>query len=135
MNVQVDDSHHSLCLTYCVTQEASLKMGLETHIISSSERGLSSVTTLIVGSKAAAIIDPPFLIPDANAVVEMAKKKLSVPLKAVFVTHHHPDHYFSANPILDAFPESRLYAAPYGKSVNRKAVRVDKYDKLDSFDC
>lgn len=73
------------------------KMGLDTHIIRSSEKGLSSVTTLIVGSKAAAIIDPPFLIPDANAVVDCAKEKLSVPLKAVFVTHHRPDHYFSAN--------------------------------------
>lgn len=89
-------------------------MPLETYTLSSSEKGLSSVTTLIVGTEAAAIIDPPFLIPDANAVVQWAKGKLSVPVKAVFVTHHHPDHYFSANPILDAFPGSRLYAAPYG---------------------
>ena len=85
-------------------------MGLETHILSSSEKGLSSVTTLIVGNKAAALIDPPFLVPDANAVVDWVKQKANVPLKAVFVTHHHPDHYFSANPILDAFPESKLYA-------------------------
>ena len=63
-------------------------MGLKTYYLSSSEKGLSSVTTLIVGSKAAALIDPPFLIPDANAVVEWAKEKISVPLKAVFVTHH-----------------------------------------------
>ena len=90
-------------------------MPLQTHIISSSEKGLSSVTTLIVGSKAAALIDPPFLVPDANAVVEWVKKTTSVPLKCVFVTHHHPDHYFSANPILDAFPGSELFAAPYGE--------------------
>ena len=81
-------------------------MVLQTYILSPSEKGLSSVTTLIVGSKAAALIDPPFLIPDANAVVDWAKNKVSVPLKAVFVTHHHPQHYFSANPIFDAFPES-----------------------------
>ena len=90
-------------------------MGLQTHIISSSEKGLSSVTTLIVGSKAAALIDPPLLVPDANNVVKWVKDKTSVPLKAIFITHHHPDHYFSANPILDAFPESQLYAAPYGE--------------------
>jgi glyoxylase-like metal-dependent hydrolase (beta-lactamase superfamily II) len=105
-------------------------MGLETHILSSSETGLSSVTTLIVGTKAAALIDPPFLVKDANAVVDWIKTKTKVPLKCVFVTHHRqyhiasrlttklicflhrpdPDHYFSANPILDAFPESKLYA-------------------------
>ena len=88
-------------------------MGLKTYHVSSSEKGLSSVTTLIVGSKAAALIDPPFLVPDAEAVVAFVKQKTTVPLKCVFVTHHHPDHYFSANPILDAFPESQLFAAPY----------------------
>lgn len=88
-------------------------MGLQTYIHTSSEKGLSSVTTLIVGAKAAAIIDPPFLIPDAKSVVEWARSKTSTPIKAVFVTHHHPDHYFSANPILDGFPGSKLFAAPY----------------------
>lgn len=92
-------------------------MGLQTHILSSSEKGLSSVTTLIVGAKAAALIDPPFLVPDAEAVVTWIKEKTSLPVKAVFVTHHHPDHYFSANPILDAFPTSQLYAAPYGRLI------------------
>jgi glyoxylase-like metal-dependent hydrolase (beta-lactamase superfamily II) len=88
---------------------------LKVHYLSSSEKGLSSVSTLIVGSKAAALIDPPFLVPDAQAVASWIKEKTSLPLKAVFVTHHHPDHYFSANPILDAHPGATLYAAPYGK--------------------
>jgi len=87
--------------------------GLETYIHSSSEKGLSSVTTLIVGAKGCVIIDPPFLVPDANSVVEWARSKTSVPLQAVFVTHHHPDHFFSANPILEAFPTSKFYAHPY----------------------
>ncbi|KAI1627961.1 beta-lactamase [Exophiala viscosa] len=86
---------------------------LEVYTQSSSEKGLSSVTTLIVGSKAAVIIDPPFLVPDAKAVVEMAKSKTSKPVVAVFVTHHHPDHYFSANPILEAWPKAKFLAHPY----------------------
>lgn len=88
-------------------------MSLETHIHISSEKGLSSVTTLIVGSQASILIDPPFLVPDAQSVVAWIKKITPNPLKAVFVTHHHPDHYFSANPILEAYPESKFYAAPY----------------------
>ncbi|OAP56327.1 hypothetical protein AYL99_09506 [Fonsecaea erecta] len=86
---------------------------LQTFIHSSSEKGLSSVTTLIVGQSLAVLIDPPFLIPDAKSVVEWVKKTTNVALKAVFITHHHPDHYFSANPILEAFPSATLYAAPY----------------------
>ena len=86
---------------------------LQTYTQISSEKGLSSVTTLIVGQQAAVVIDPPFLIPDALAVVAMIKSKSKVPVVAVFVTHHHPDHYFSANPILEAFPEAKFYAHPY----------------------
>ncbi|KAK0345367.1 hypothetical protein LTS16_014700 [Friedmanniomyces endolithicus] len=67
---------------------------LQTDHLVSSEKGQSSVSTLILGSKSAVLIDPPFLVPDAKAVVEWIKKKTSLPLKAVFVTHHHPDHYF-----------------------------------------
>jgi len=90
-----------------------MSTALSTHIHSSSEKGLSSVSTLIVGTKASILIDPPFLIPDARSVVAWIKSITSVPLAAVFVTHHHPDHYFSANPILEAFPSSSFYAAPY----------------------
>jgi glyoxylase-like metal-dependent hydrolase (beta-lactamase superfamily II) len=60
---------------------------LETHIHSSSEKGLSSVTTLIVGAKGCVLIDPPFLVPDAKSVVEWIRSKSSVSLQAVFVTH------------------------------------------------
>jgi glyoxylase-like metal-dependent hydrolase (beta-lactamase superfamily II) len=86
---------------------------LKVHTHISSETGLSSVTSIIIGSKSAIIIDPPFLIPDANSIVQQTKSLTSNPVVAVFVTHHHPDHYFSANPILEAFPKAKFYAAPY----------------------
>lgn len=86
---------------------------LKTYIHSSSEQGLSSITTIIVGSQGVVLIDPPFLIPDAKSVIQWVKKTTPLPLKAVFVTHHHPDHFFSANPILEAWPEAQFLAAPY----------------------
>ncbi|KAL3704346.1 hypothetical protein TMatcc_010037 [Talaromyces marneffei ATCC 18224] len=90
-------------------------MPLETYFHIASETGLSSVTSLIIGTKEAVLFDPPFLIPDANDTVTWIKKTLMADhtLKAVFVTHHHPDHFFSANPILEAFPEASFFAAPY----------------------
>lgn len=86
---------------------------LDIYTVSSSVKGLSSVTTVLVGEAGAVVIDPPFLVPDSKAVVDLVKSKTNNPVVAVFVTHHHPDHYFSANPILDAFPNATLYAAPY----------------------
>ncbi|GAA5913753.1 hypothetical protein JCM6882_002333 [Rhodosporidiobolus microsporus] len=86
---------------------------LEVHYKINSVEGLSSITTLIVGAEACVLIDAPFLIPDAKEVIKFIKEKTSLPLVAVFVTHHHPDHFFSANPILEEWPESRFLAAPY----------------------
>ncbi|KAI1623834.1 putative metallo-beta-lactamase domain protein [Exophiala viscosa] len=86
---------------------------LQTYTHISSAEGLSSITTLIVGGAAAAIIDPPFLIPDAESVVRWVLQTTNIPVRAVFVTHHHPDHYFSGGTILSAFPEAKYYAAPY----------------------
>jgi glyoxylase-like metal-dependent hydrolase (beta-lactamase superfamily II) len=89
-------------------------MPLQTHHHISSERGLSSITTLIVGTSQCVLIDPPFLLPDAHSVISfIAEHAGSKPLFAVFVTHHHPDHYFSANPILEAHPDAKFYAARY----------------------
>ncbi|PGH27455.1 hypothetical protein AJ80_00934 [Polytolypa hystricis UAMH7299] len=85
---------------------------LQTFFHCSSDEGVSSVSTLIVGVKGAVLIDAPLLISDAKAVVEWIREKTSLPLKAIFVTHHHEDHYFSAHVILDAFPDARFFAAP-----------------------
>ena len=38
---------------------------------------------------------------------------ISLTFYQVWCTHHHPDHYISANPILDAFPEASFLTAPY----------------------
>lgn len=103
-------------------------MPLQTYHHSSSVKGLSSITTLIVGTEEAVLIDPPFLIPDARDVITWVQATAHVPLKAVFVTHHHPDHFFSANPILDTFSTAKLYAAPYVLAgINREYDDKVKY--------
>ncbi|KAK2746399.1 hypothetical protein FQN55_005617 [Onygenales sp. PD_40] len=84
---------------------------LEISFHCSSDEGVSSVSTLIVSEKGAILIDAPLLISDAEALVKWIREKTRVPVKAVFVTHHHEDHYFSAHVILDAFPGARFYAA------------------------
>ncbi|RAL17193.1 MBL fold metallo-hydrolase [Aspergillus homomorphus CBS 101889] len=89
---------------------------LKTYHHISSIKGLSSITTLITSanSQSAILIDPPFLIPDAHSVIAwIHATSPNADLKAIFVTHHHPDHFFSANPILDAYPAAKFYAAPY----------------------
>ncbi|KAL4927997.1 MBL fold metallo-hydrolase [Aspergillus undulatus] len=103
-------------------------MPLETYHLSSSPKGLSSITTLIVGSSEAVLVDPPFLKPDGEAVASWIKKTTDKPLKAVFVTHHHPDHFFAANSIFEAYPDAKFYAAPYVLAgINREYDDKVKY--------
>jgi glyoxylase-like metal-dependent hydrolase (beta-lactamase superfamily II) len=103
-------------------------MPLQTYHHSSSPKGLSSITTLIVGTNEAVLIDPPFLKPDGEAVAAWIKQTTTKPLKAVFVTHHHPDHFFAANSIFEAFPDAKFYAAPYVLAgINREYDDKVKY--------
>jgi glyoxylase-like metal-dependent hydrolase (beta-lactamase superfamily II) len=103
-------------------------MPLQTYHLSSSPKGLSSITTLIVGATESVLIDPPFLKPDGEAVATWIRKTTDKPLKAVFVTHHHPDHFFAANSIFEAFPDAKFYAAPYVLAgINREYDDKVKY--------
>ncbi|OOF95726.1 hypothetical protein ASPCADRAFT_506562 [Aspergillus carbonarius ITEM 5010] len=86
---------------------------IQTHHHSSSTNGLSSLTTLLTTPSSSLLIDPPFLLPDAQATLTWITTLTPHPPVAIFLTHHHPDHFFSTNPILSAFPEAKFYAAPY----------------------
>ncbi|PWY80658.1 Metallo-hydrolase/oxidoreductase [Aspergillus heteromorphus CBS 117.55] len=88
---------------------------IQIHHRCSSPTGLSSVTTLLTTPTSSLLIDPPFLLSDAHATLAWLRTLTTPlsPLKAIFITHHHPDHFFSANPILAAFPAAKFYAAPY----------------------
>ena len=33
-------------------------------------------------------------------------------LKSVYISHHHPDHYFGLSEIVKAFPEAKIFAQP-----------------------
>lgn len=88
-----------------------MRLKLYTHV--ASESGLSAVSTLIVGTKGAVIIDPPLLLQDAQSLISFVRSKTPNPISAVFTSHHHPDHYFTASLILEAYPAAQFFAAPY----------------------
>lgn len=82
---------------------------VQTYHKISSERGLASITTLIVGEQVCVIIDPPFLIPDAEAVIAFKKEKTALPLAAVFVTHQCVQFFISFQSYVP--PENHYYSA------------------------
>ncbi|KAK4046660.1 hypothetical protein OIV83_005943, partial [Microbotryomycetes sp. JL201] len=105
---------------------------LEIHYHIASEKGLSSITTLIVGpaTNTAVIIDPPFLNADAESFVKFVHEKApNATVSAAFCSHHHPDHYWSVDVLLKAFPKMSFYAAPYGKWRIREGIDREYEDK------
>lgn len=57
------------------------------------------------------LIDTQFQKTDARAVVARLKE-IGKPLKAIFLTHFHPDHVWGGKEITNAFPEAVAYARP-----------------------
>jgi glyoxylase-like metal-dependent hydrolase (beta-lactamase superfamily II) len=84
---------------------------LTIDVMQTSESSLFTSITLIKGEKGAVLVDAPFTRADAHRVVawiiESGKN-----LEAVYVTHDHPDHFYSMEVITQAFPDARVYSAP-----------------------
>ena len=68
------------------------------------------VSSLVVGSQAAVLVDVPLAIPQAKELVPWIRSHTSLPLVAIFATHFHPDHYLAVHIILESFPQANLYA-------------------------
>jgi glyoxylase-like metal-dependent hydrolase (beta-lactamase superfamily II) len=84
---------------------------LQVEILQTGPGSLYAGITLVKGEKAAVLIDAPFTRADAYrvlaAVLESGKS-----LETIFITHDHPDHFFSVEVLTDAFPDARVIAAP-----------------------
>jgi glyoxylase-like metal-dependent hydrolase (beta-lactamase superfamily II) len=84
---------------------------LKVQIVTSSPGSLNTNFTLVMGEKEAVLIDAPFLKSDAHRLVGDILDSGKT-LKAIFVTHMHPDHFFGLAVLKDAFPEVQVYAQP-----------------------
>ena len=68
-------------------------------------------TTLITGSDAAILVDPPLTVAQAAAVGDWVAAS-GRQLQAIYVTHGHADHWFGSAPILERFPGTVVHATP-----------------------
>lgn len=90
-------------------EEASPPLSYD--VIATSELSLHANMVLVSGETDAVLIDTPFSRADAYRVVARILDSGKT-LKAVLVTHDHPDHFFGLDVLQDAFPEAEILAAP-----------------------
>jgi len=91
-------------------QEAPAKP-LKVEVIRSGPGSLHINMALIQGESDAVLVDAPFTVADAHRVVA-AILESGKNLTHVFVTHDHPDHFFSMEVIQQAFPNAKVVAHP-----------------------
>lgn len=73
-------------------------------------QSFDTVSSLIIGSEAAVIVDLPLAIPQAQNLAAWVRNTTNKPLTAAFITHFHPDHYLSGAAFFEQFPDVPLYA-------------------------
>ncbi len=122
---------------------------LSTKVFFSDEEAFEVASVIVMGKTDAVLIDAQWTLSSAHRVIaeiiDTGKK-----LTTIYLTHAHPDHYFGAGVIADAFPQARVVAVPseadlinvqfFGKAeiweatigahnVCRKTVHVEALDK------
>ncbi|KAG4433086.1 hypothetical protein IFR05_011426 [Cadophora sp. M221] len=88
------------------------KYPLQVETFIHEDVSLNMVSSLIIGSEAAVLIDLPLAISSAKNLSAWVKTKTNKTVVSIFTTHDHPDHYLSARIVLDAFPNATFYANP-----------------------
>lgn len=97
----------------CLVSSTALAQStpLTLKVVTSDEANLYTNYSLIMGQKDMILVDAPFTRSEAyrlvGALLETGKN-----LKYVYVTHDHPDHFFSKEVITNAFPEAKVISAP-----------------------
>jgi glyoxylase-like metal-dependent hydrolase (beta-lactamase superfamily II) len=84
---------------------------LATKVVFSGEDGFEVASVIVMGKTDAVLIDAQWTLSNAHRVIaEILDTGKN--LTTVYLTHAHPDHYFGAGVIAEAFPKARVVAVP-----------------------
>lgn len=97
--------------TLVATPAAAQDKPLTVQVLQTSAGSLYSNAALIMGERDAVLVDPPFTKADAHRVAALVLDS-GKRLTHVFVTHDHPDHFFSMDVLQEAFPDAEIVAHP-----------------------
>jgi glyoxylase-like metal-dependent hydrolase (beta-lactamase superfamily II) len=90
---------------------ASGQNSLSTKTLYSDENGFEVASVIVMGKKDAVLLDAQWTLSNAHRVISeiLATGKN---LTTIYLSHAHPDHYFGAGVIAQAFPKAKVVAIP-----------------------
>jgi glyoxylase-like metal-dependent hydrolase (beta-lactamase superfamily II) len=84
---------------------------LSTKVMYCDEKGFEVASVLVMGKTDAILLDAQWTLSNAHRVIaEILETGRN--LQAIYLSHAHPDHYFGAGTIAQAFPQARVVAVP-----------------------
>jgi len=98
----------ALLLAICVPAASATAADLQLDVYTAPPEGLGVASTLISGPSEAILIDSQFRNSDAEKLADKIAAS-GKKLKAIFVTHAHPDHYFGTAVLRKRFPGVPVY--------------------------
>jgi glyoxylase-like metal-dependent hydrolase (beta-lactamase superfamily II) len=100
-----------IALFLILAASRALASPLSYEVIRTSDKSFAANIVLLKGEKKAILIDAPYTRADAHRVVA-AILDSGLELEAIYVTHDHPDHYYSAEVIRQVFPNAKFVSHP-----------------------
>lgn len=98
----------SSCTTHKSGKLTNNNEDLKVETYSASEKGFRSNSHLLLIGDSAVLVDAQFIPQDAENVVDLIHKS-GKHLKAIIITHPHPDHYYGLEVIGKEFPGAMIY--------------------------
>jgi glyoxylase-like metal-dependent hydrolase (beta-lactamase superfamily II) len=110
---------------------ASGTNSLATKTLFSDENGFEVASVIVMGKKDAVLLDAQWTLSNAYRVIteilETGKN-----LTTIYCSHAHPDHYFGAGVIAQAFPKARVVAIPSEADIMNKQFfgKIEHWEKV-----
>ncbi len=104
---------------------------LSIKVFFSDEDGFEVSSVIVMGKKDAVLLDAQWTLSNAYRVIteilETGKN-----LTTIYLSHAHPDHYFGAGVIAQAFPKARVIAIPSEANIINKQFfgKIEHWEKV-----
>ncbi|MEC4894912.1 MAG: MBL fold metallo-hydrolase [Oscillatoria sp. PMC 1051.18] len=84
---------------------------LKVNVFEASEKGSLVLSSLIEGENEMVLVDSQLVLSEGERLANQIEAS-GKDLKAIWITHAHPDHYFGVEKVLEKFPGTPIYSTP-----------------------